>query len=82
MRLSIEVFMKYDNPYNWNNPFEILRERDNLVSIWLKPANDPEGEHLATLSADYLQILVAALKRFEQAEGRQAQGGRKRKKKS
>ena len=73
--------MKHENPYNWNNPFEVLREGEGLVTIWLKPANDPEGDHIATLHADYLPALVAALRRFEQSEGRQSQSGRKRKKK-
>ncbi len=62
--------MKADNPNSWKKQFDIVREANGLVSIWIAPVNSPEGEHIATLHVDYLPSLIAALKRFEQAEGR------------
>lgn len=61
--------MKNDNPKNWNNPFELKREGDQ-VSVWLPPVDHPEGECLCTFNTYYVPGLIAALKKFEQSEGR------------
>lgn len=62
--------MKHKNPKNWNRKFDIVREREQLISIWLSPANHPEGERVATLHVDYVPSLISSLKQFEQREGR------------
>jgi len=50
--------------------FKIIRKPKNIIEIWLPPENDPEGEKIATLNADYIPSLLASLKKFEQSEGR------------
>lgn len=62
--------MKFDNPKNWKNPFQIVDEGSNIVSVWLPPVNHPEGELIMTINKDYIPTLIAALKRSEQSEGR------------
>ncbi len=60
---------KHDNPKHWK-PFDVIR-KDKLIEVWIPPVAHPEGEIvIKNLHIDYIPSLIAALKKFEQSEGR------------
>lgn len=47
-----------------------LVRRGCVVELWLGPENDPESELFGSWHYSYNNEVIAALKRFEQSEGR------------
>lgn len=49
----------------------VIIRKDSLIELWLGPPDTPESEFVGSWHPDYNREIVAALKRFEQSEGRQ-----------
>lgn len=49
--------------------FKVVR-RGSQVEVWVPPVDNPEGEFIASFNVRLIPAFIAALKEFEQKEGR------------
>jgi hypothetical protein len=49
--------------------FKAVR-KDSQVQVWVPPVDAPEGEFVASFNVNLIPAFIAALKEFEQKEGR------------